>query len=167
VKKNKNITIIVAIASNYAIGKNNDLLWHISEDLKRFKKLTMNNTIIMGRNTFLSLPNGPLKNRRHIVITDIAGEKFPGCEMAGSIEEAIDLCDVSGENFIIGGGMIYNQFLKHANKLYLTRVHKEFDADVFFPVINFENWTLINKEDIDNDNQNDFSYSYEMYIKKE
>ncbi len=85
----QNISIIVAIAENRAIGKDNKLLWHLSDDLKRFKQLTTGHTLIMGRNTFLSLPNGALPNRRHIVISDMAGESFEGCEMARSIEEAI------------------------------------------------------------------------------
>ncbi len=163
----KDISIIVAIASNMAIGKDNDLLWHISDDLKRFKKLTMDHTIIMGRRTFLSLPNGPLKNRRHIVISDIEEEKFAGCFMARSIEEAVDLCENNEENFVIGGGMIYSQFLNFANRLYLTKVHKDFDADVFFPEINYKEWILVSKEDIINDDQNNFSYSYELHKRSE
>lgn len=161
----KNISIIVAIARNMAIGKDNKLLWHISGDLKRFKEITVGRTIIMGRNTFLSLPNGPLKNRRNIIITDIDTEVFPGCDMVHSVEEAIDLCD-NNENFVIGGGRVYSQFLSHSNKLYLTRIHKEFEADVFFPEINYNEWDLISREDINNDDQNDFSYSYELYERK-
>ena len=86
---NKNISLIVAIAENNAIGKNNELLWKISDDLKRFKKLTTGHKVIMGRNTFLSLPNGPLPNRENIIITDNENENFEGCEMAYSVEEAL------------------------------------------------------------------------------
>ena len=107
----KNISIIVAIAQNNAIGKDNKLLWHIPEDLKRFKRLTTGRTIVMGKRTFESLPTHPLPNRRSIVITDIAGEIIPGCVMAYSIDEAIDLMDEQEENFIIGGGSVYSQFL--------------------------------------------------------
>ncbi|MFW5821689.1 MAG: dihydrofolate reductase, partial [Bacteroidota bacterium] len=123
---NKNISIIVAIAENNAIGKNNELLWKISDDLKRFKKLTTGHKVIMGRNTYLSLPNSPLPNRKNVVITDIENEKFEGCEMAYSIEEALANVQENEEAFVIGGGMIYKQFLPHANKLYLTRVHQSF-----------------------------------------
>ena len=136
----KHISIIVAIAQNLAIGKANELLWHIPEDLKRFKKLTTGHTMIMGKRTFESLPIRPLPNRRSIVITDIAGETIPGCEMAYSIDEAVSLCDPDGENFIIGGGSVYRQFMPLADRLYLTLVHKDFDADTFYPEINFDEW---------------------------
>ena len=112
-----NISIIVAIAENNAIGKDNKLLWHISEDLKRFKRLTTGHTLIMGRNTFLSLPGGALPNRRHIVISDVAGEEFEGCEMARSIEMAISMAGEKDECFVIGGGMVYAQFLPLAGKV--------------------------------------------------
>lgn len=139
-------TIIVAIAENYGIGKNNDLLWHISGDLKRFKKITTGHTIIMGRKTFFSLPKGALPNRRNIVITDCPEDCCPGAEIVSSIEEAIKIADKDKENFIIGGGMIYEQFMPLANKMYLTIVHKEFDADVFFPEINYDEWKIIEEE---------------------
>jgi len=164
----KKISIIVAIAQNNAIGKENKLLWHISEDLKRFKRLTSGNPVIMGKNTFFSLPVRPLANRTNIVITDIPGEKIEGCIMAYSIEEAIIKCDPSKENFIIGWASIYRQFLPYANKLYITKVHKDFEGDCFFPEINLDEWSLLNKEDCSSDKQNDFSYSYLTYerIKK-
>lgn len=135
-------TIIVAIAKNNAIGKNNDLLWHISGDLKRFKQITTGNTVIMGRRTFFSLPNGALPNRRNIVITDCPEDCCPGAELVQSIEEAIRVCDADKENFIIGGGMIYTQFLPIADKIYLTQVHKDYEADVFFPEINYTDWDI-------------------------
>jgi dihydrofolate reductase len=141
------ISIIVAIADNRAIGKDNQLLWHISEDLKRFKKLTTGHTIVMGKKTFFSLPIRPLPNRRSIVITDIPGEVIDGCIMAYSIEDAITKMDPGTENFIIGGGSIYSQFMPMADKLYLTLVHKEYEADTFFPVINFEEWDILSSSD--------------------
>ncbi len=107
----KPISIIVAIASNYAIGKDNDLLWHISDDLKRFKRITSGHTVVMGKNTFYSLPFRPLPKRRNIVLTDVPGEKIEGCEMAYSIDHAIELMDENSENFIMGGGSIYRQFM--------------------------------------------------------
>ena len=135
----KNISIIVAIADDFGIGYKNDLLCHIPGDLPGFKKITTGHTVIMGRNTFLSLPKGALPNRTNIVISDNPEDSFEGCIMANSIEDAINKGE-DGENFIIGGGMIYKQFLPLANKLYLTRVHKTFEADVFFPEINFQDF---------------------------
>lgn len=157
------ISIIVAIAENYAIGKNNDLLWHISEDLKRFKRITTNHTIIMGRNTFLSLPKGALPNRDNIVITDNKDDKFDGCIMAYSIDDAIEKCNPNeDECFIVGGGMIYKQFLERTDRLYLTKVHKTYDADIFFPEINYDNWILKSEEKYPG---NDPPYSYLIFDK--
>ena len=160
-----NISIIVAIAENFAIGKNNDLLFHLPNDLKRFKQITLGKPVIMGRNTLLSLPNGPLKNRRNIVISDIPEDRFEGCEMTSSIEGAIDLVKNEEEAFIIGGGMIYRQFYPLAGKLYLTLVHKPFKADVFFPEINYEDWKETFRED-HFDEANNFSFSYLNLIRE-
>jgi dihydrofolate reductase len=157
------ISIIVAIAENMAIGKNNDLLWHIPADLKRFKQITSGHPVIMGKRTWESLPRRPLPNRRNIVITDNPGEQIEGCEMAYSIEEAIALCNPEEENFIIGGASVYRQFLPHAYRLYLTFVHKSFEADVFFPEIDFSQWKSISREDYPPDELNDFSYSNETF----
>ncbi len=142
----KPISIIVAIAQNNAIGKDNQLLWHIPADLKRFKQLTTGHTIVMGKRTFYSLPIRPLPNRRSIVITDIAGEEIEGCTMAYSIEEAIEKMDDEKENFIIGGGSVYRQFLPAANQLYLTIVQKDFEADTFLD-IDLQDWETIERED--------------------
>ena len=160
-----NISIIVAIAENYAIGKDNRLLWHISEDLKRFKKLTTGHTLIMGRNTFLSLPNGPLPNRRHIVISDVENESFGGCEMARSMEEAIAMAGHSEECFVIGGGMVYAQFLPVAGKLYLTRVHHSFEADTFFPEIDFSQWEARLSETVEAGGKNQYPHTYTEYVR--
>lgn len=155
----KNISIIVAIAENFAIGKNNDLLFHLPNDLKRFKEITSGHSLIMGRNTLLSLPKWPLPNRRHIVITDKPDDVFPGCEVVFSIEEAVEKVKNEHEAFVIGGGMIYRQFYPLAGKLYLTLVHKEFEADVFFPEIDFSDWKEFSREDF-HDEKNGFNYSY-------
>lgn len=143
----KTISIIVAIAQNNAIGKDNQLLWHIPGDLKRFKQLTTGNTIVMGKRTFESLPIRPLPNRTSIVITDIPGEQIEGCTMAYSIEDAIEKMDVDKENFVIGGGSVYRQFLPFAQQLYLTIVQKDFEADTFFPEINYSEWESSERED--------------------
>jgi len=161
----KNISIIVAIAENNAIGKDNRLLWHISEDLKRFRRITTGKTVIMGKNTFTSLPNGALPNRKNIVISDNTNDRFEGCTMAWSIEDALEKCDNS-ESFIIGGGSIYKQFLQLANKLYLTRVHKNFDADTFFPEINTNEWDEVEHIDSEYDEKSELSYSFITYIRK-
>ncbi len=159
----KPISIIVAIASNYAIGKDNDLLWHISDDLKRFKRITSGHPVVMGKNTFFSLPFRPLPKRRNIVLTDIAGEQINGCEMAYSIEDSIELMDANQENFIMGGGSIYKQFMPLAQKLYITRVHQDFDADIFFPEIDESIWKLTEKIDMEPEKEGSFSFTYEIW----
>jgi dihydrofolate reductase len=160
------ISIIVAVAKNRAIGKNNDLLWHIPEDMKWFKALTTGHTIIMGKKTFESLPLRPLPNRRSIVITDDPDDRFNGCKVAFSIEQAIALCNPVEENFIIGGASIYKQFLPHADRLYLTEVHKDFEGDVFFPELNMSDWTLVSRDDRPSGEKNDFSYSFLIFDRK-
>ncbi|MEA1872923.1 MAG: dihydrofolate reductase [Bacteroidota bacterium] len=158
-------SIIVAIAKNQAIGRNNDLLWYISDDLKRFKRITTGHTIIMGRNTFKSLPKGPLPKRKNIVITDNLGdysipEMYPNkdCIMVNSIEKAMEACNPEEENFVIGGESIYKQFLPYAKRLYLTLIHEDVtDADVFFPDYDPETWVEIEREDYLDENP---AYSY-------
>ena len=160
---NKHISIIVAVAENNAIGKGNKLLWHISGDLQRFKRLTTGHHVVMGKKTYYSLPVKPLPGRTNVVISDIEGELIKGCEMAYSIEEAIEKCPDNEESFILGGGSIYRQFLPFADKLYITKVHKAFDADTFFPEIDENLWLLIEREDAEPDEKNDFSFSYLTY----
>ena len=160
------ISIIVAIAENYAIGKDNQLLWHISEDLKRFKKITSGKKIIMGRNTLLSLPKWPLPNRTSIVITDKPDEMFEGCEMVFSIDEAVQKCGKDEECFIIGGASIYQQFMPLADKLYITRVDKPFDADTFFPEISPEEWKLLEKSESYPMADGSFNYVFETYERR-
>ena len=162
----KQISIIVAIASNFAIGKDNDLLWHISRDLKRFKRLTEGHFIMMGKKTYFSLPRRPLPKRTNMIITDVAGEVIDDCLMAYSIDDAISKMDPNHENFIIGGGSIYKQFLAHANKMYITRVDKYYEADTFFPEFSLDDWELTDKQVVTDDTQNDFIYSFETYEKK-
>ncbi|MFC2115015.1 dihydrofolate reductase [Bacteroidota bacterium] len=159
------ISIIVAIAENYAIGKNNDLLWHIPEDLKRFKRITSGQKIIMGKRTYDSLPYRPLKNRTNIVISDVPGDHYEGCQMAYSIEEAFKYCDQEEECFVIGGGMVYRQFMPLADKLYITWIHREFDADIFFPEIDPEIWEETEREESQDDGL-DFTYSFVNYIRR-
>jgi len=160
------ISIIVAIAENDAIGKDNQLLWHISEDLKRFKRLTAGHKVIMGRNTYLSLPFRPLPKRTNIVITDDPDEVFEECEMAFSIDEAMQKCGPDEECFIIGGASIYNQFMPLADKLYITRVHKAFEGDTFFPEIDNKEWQLEEKSELQKMEDESFDYTFENYVKR-
>ena len=160
------ISIIVAIAENNAIGKDNDLLWHISDDLKRFKKITSGHKIVMGKNTFLSLPVRPLPNRTSIVITDDRADNYEGCIMAYSIEDAMSKCGDNEECFIIGGGSIYTQFLPLADKLYLTKVDRSYEADTFFPEIRSDEWELIEQEDHIDEGNNSLPFSFQTYTRK-
>ena len=161
----KKISIIVAIAKNFAIGKDNQLLWHIPADLKRFKRITSGHQVIMGKLTYESLPLRPLPNRKNIVISDNPLDSFEGCTTVHSIEEAMELCNEQEESFIIGGGSIYRQFLPLCNKLYLTLVHKDFEADTFFTHLDLTQWHLIEREDYGPDDKNDFFYSFVIFEK--
>ena len=142
----KTITIIVAAAENNAIGKNNDLIWSLPDDLKRFKRLTTGHCIIMGRKTFDSFP-GLLPNRKHIVISKKSKSYFPEeVIVVNNFEDAIKATNEDQNPFIIGGGQIYNLAMKYSDTIELTRVHEEFEADTFFPKINEDEWELINQE---------------------
>lgn len=161
-----NISIIVAIAQNYAIGKDNDLLWHISDDLKRFKAITSSHTVIMGSKTYMSLPRRPLPNRRNIVLTGNPDFQCQGAELAHSVQQVLDMVKDDGECFVIGGGTVYNQFLPHAIRLYVTLVHKDFDADVFFPAINNEQFIVEKESERKFDPSSQLEYTYIDYIRK-
>jgi len=160
------ISIIVAIAQNNAIGAKNQLLCHLSDDLKRFKRLTTGHTVIMGRNTFDSLPNGPLPNRKNIVLTSRPHSLPEGCVAVKSLEEAIACADKEEELFIIGGASVYQQALPLADKLYLTLIHHSFaGADTFFPEIDFAQWQLTESEEHEANEKNAFPYSFEDYVR--
>lgn len=161
------ISIIVAIAKNRAIGKNGKLIWHISNDFQHFKKVTSDNCVIMGHNTYVSLPKQkPLPNRRNIIISDRLDTAPEGFEYVTSIPKALELVKNESEVFIIGGGTIYEQFLPLAEKLYLTRIDKAFEADTYFPIINFDEWELTHLKVIDDDPQVDYSYRFEVWERK-
>lgn len=159
----KNISIIVAVGNDFAIGLENKLLWHLPADLKRFKKITSGHKIIMGRNTFLSLPKGALPNRTNIVISDKENERFEDCVMASSPEKALELAGIHEEVFVIGGGSIYKQFLPHTSRIYLTRVHADFKADTYFPELKGENWRETEHEDFPADEKHKYPYSFHIY----
>lgn len=158
------ISIIVAISDDNGIGRNNDLLWNIPEDLKRFKRLTMGKMIIMGKKTWESLPKKPLPGRTNVVITDVPGEKIENAVMAYSIEEAASKCTGNDEAFIIGGGSIYRQFLPLADRLYITHVHKTTPADIYFPRIDKNLWKIVSSEEY-TATENTPAYTYVIYEK--
>jgi len=159
------ITIIAAVAQNNALGKNNKLIWHLPDDLKRFKKLTLNKHIIMGRKTFESLPN-LLPNRKHIIISKNPTYLQNGTTLVNNIEQAIEIASKEEEIFVIGGGEIYNLFLNIADKIELTYVHHNFEADTFFPEIDLNHWKLIFSEFHPKDQKHKYDFTFKTYINK-
>ena len=157
------ISIIVAVSEDCGIGRDNDLLWHIPEDLRRFKRLTLGKSVIMGKRTWESLPKRPLPGRKNIVLTDNPGEQIDSAVTAYSIEDAVSKCERDEEAFIIGGGSIYRQFMKIAQRLYITHVHKKATADVWFPKIDRRKWKVIEKEECVSEDDNKIPYSYVIY----
>lgn len=153
------------MAENNALGKNNELVWHLPNDFKRFKALTSGHHIIMGRKTFESFPK-PLPNRTHIVITRQQNYAPEGCIVVNSMEKAIEICPKEENTFIIGGGEIYDLGIPFSDKIELTLVHHTFEADAFFPIINAEQWQIINSEFQQKDEKHLFDYTYQTYIRK-
>lgn len=161
------LSIIVAVAENGAIGKDNDLIWYLSNDLKRFKTLTTGHTIIMGRKTFESLPKGALPNRTNVVLTKNKDLCLANCEMVYSFEEIIEKYSSDlEEHFIIGGGHLYTALLPFANRIYLTQVHQKFDADVFFPDFDLHAWETESRLDFQPSEKNEFAYSFINLVRK-
>lgn len=160
------INIIVAIANNNAIGKDNDLLWHISEDLKYFKSTTLGCPIIMGRNTWNSLPFKPLPKRENIIISRNKDYKVQGATVIHSVEEAIDYAKQFDKTFIMGGGMLYEAALHFCDKLYITKVFKDFEADTFFPEIDLNTWTIESESEIKTDPNNSLEFQFLVYKRK-
>lgn len=161
------ISIIVAIAENYAIGKKGDLLCHLPADLKHFKEITSGKTVLMGERTFFSLPKHPLPNRRNIVLTDVPGKTFEGAEAAYSIDELLKHVLPEEEAFVIGGGMVYRQMMPLADKLYITHIHHSWpDADTFFPEIKADEWKQVSAEKHEADEKNPFDYTFAEYLKR-
>lgn len=163
----KNISIIAAIADNGAIGKNNDLIWRLPNDLKRFKNLTDGHTIVMGRRTFESLPKGALPNRKNVVMTSMPEAIGTSAFVCSSWEEMIDLTEKDPDIFIIGGASVYRDALKMANKMYITWVHDTFDADVFFPEIDYSEWEEVSRTECKADEKHPYDYTFIDYIRKE
>lgn len=159
------IVMIAAVAENNALGKNNELVWHLPNDFKRFKELTSGHYIIMGRKTFESFPK-PLPNRTHVVITRQQNYQREGCIVVNSIETAIQACPENEIIYIIGGGEIYNQALPFSDRIEITKVHGQFEADAFFPDINPVEWHLMQSEFNAKDERHQFDYTYQTFVKK-
>ena len=159
------ITIIAAASQNNALGKDNNLLWHLPEDFKRFKQITTGHYIIMGRKTFESFPK-PLPNRTHIIITRQSEYIAQGCIVVNSLEDAVKSAPKNEEVFIIGGAQIYEQSLQFADKIDLTRVHAKLDADAFFPDFDTSEWDLVFSEKHFKDDKHIYDYTFETYLKK-
>lgn len=156
--------MVVAVAENNALGKNNDLLWHLPDDFKRFKQITSGHYIIMGRKTFESFPK-PLPNRTHVIITRQKNYAPEGCIIVDSIEVAIETCPKNEDVFIIGGGEIYNLAMNFADSIELTRVHESFEADTFFPEIDLKQWKLTSEEYHPKDEKHKFDFTYQTFAK--
>jgi dihydrofolate reductase len=160
------IAIIAAIDEENGIGRNNQLLCHLPADIRRFKQLTTGHTVIMGRKTFDSLPNGALPNRKNIVLTRDMKFIAENVDIIHSIEEVLELCKDQEQVFIIGGGEIYKLFMQYADILFITRIHHRFHADAFFPEIDPEIWMEETKSDRIADEKHKFNFSFIDYIKK-
>ncbi|MGB5690712.1 MAG: type 3 dihydrofolate reductase [Woeseiaceae bacterium] len=156
------ISIIVAASANNVIGAAGDLPWRLSNDLRRFKAITMGKPIIMGRKTWDSIGR-PLPGRQNVVITRQAGFAADGCDVVASKDEAIAVTAGAAELMVIGGSQVYELFLPDTQRLYLTRVHAEFEGDAFFPEINASQWRLVNDEPHAADENNAFDYSFRTY----
>ena len=161
------LSIIVAKAKNNTIGKDNKLLWHISDDLKRFKEITTDHNIIMGRKTFESL-GGVLPNRKHIIFSQNPDFKVnnENVEIVHSMLQIQQYIEDEEENFVIGGAMIYNLLMPYVTKMYVTEIEKDFEGDTFFPKINDEIWEEISREEGPEDSENNFKYEYAIYKRK-
>lgn len=159
------LTMIAAAAENNALGKDNDLVWHLPDDFKRFKRLTSGHYIIMGRKTFESFPK-LLPNRTHVIITRQKDYNPEGTIVVNSLDEAIRVSKLDEQPFIIGGGEIYKMGIDVADRIELTRVHGEFDADTYFPEIDENEWELVKEEFHDKDEKHDKSFTYLTYERK-
>ncbi|MDR5589466.1 dihydrofolate reductase [Christiangramia sp. SM2212] len=159
------LTMIAAAAENNALGKDNDLVWHLPDDFKRFKLLTSGHYIIMGRKTFESFPK-LLPNRTHVIITRQKDYNPDNTIVVGSLEEAIRVSKLDDQAFIIGGGEIYKMGMDHAERIELTRVHGEFEADTHFPEIDERKWKLVKEEFHEKDEKHDYSFTYLTYDRK-
>jgi dihydrofolate reductase len=157
--------MIAAVAENNTLGKDNELVWHLPNDFKRFKALTTGHHIIMGRKTFESFPK-PLPNRTHIIITRQKEYQAEGCIIVDSIDKALAICPEDENAFIIGGGEIYKLGLPFTDKIEITRVHHTFEGDAHFPEIDEDEWQIVVSEFNEKDEKHHYAYSYQTFIRK-
>jgi len=155
------LSLIVAMATNRAIGLDGQMPWHLSADLKYFKKVTMGKPIVMGRKTFEAIGR-PLAGRENIIISRHSNYQAEGCQVYNSIEEVLESYQQADELMIIGGATLYRALLPLAQRLYLTKIHQDFSADTFFPEIDESQWKLVSEKVINEDEQVDFSYSFQV-----
>ncbi|MDD2284660.1 MAG: dihydrofolate reductase [Paludibacter sp.] len=161
------ISIVAALADDYAIGYKKKLPWNLPADMKHFKALTTGHTVLMGKRTFESLPNGPLPNRTNIVLTTMLSEGVvEGYFEADSLEDALDLCSNAEQVFVVGGAAVYKQSMDFVDAMYLTWVHGEFKADTYFPEIDFNLWKEVSRENHPADDKNKYPYSFSVYERK-
>lgn len=158
------ITIIAAVAANRALGKDNQLIWHLPADLRRFKKVTSGHHVIMGRKTFESLGK-PLPNRTNIIISRNTDYNAEGCVVVNSLQSAIDAARDDENPFILGGAEIYQQAMQFADKLDITFVHEQFEADAFFPKISKAHWRETSRQDHKADDENIYDYSFVTFTR--
>ena len=159
------VTMIAAAGENNALGKDNDLVWHLPDDFRRFKTLTTGHYIIMGRKTFESFPQ-PLPNRTHVVITRQKDYHPEGAVMVHSLEEALKVAQEDPQPFIIGGGEIFDLGMDVTDKIELTRVHGKFEADAFFPELDLEKWDLISSEYHGKDERHNYDFTFLTYVRR-
>ena len=166
-KKNPNslVTLIAAASENNVIGKDNKLIWHLSDDLKHFKELTKGHFVIMGRKTFESMPKA-LPNRTNVVITRKLDYKAENAIVVNSMEQALKHAENDSQPFIIGGGEIYKLAIEDADRIELTRVHTSIEGDAFFPEINYNLWEEVSSEKRFKDDKNEYDYTFYRYDKK-
>lgn len=157
------ITIIAAISENNALGKDNQLLWHLPDDFKRFKKVTTGHHVIMGRKTFESIGKKALPKRTNIIITRQKSYDASCIVLADSLKTALRIAQTDSNPFILGGGTIYKEAMKYADKLDLTRVHHNFDADTFFPEIDLKIWKEVKREFHSKDEKHRYDFSFVTY----
>ena len=155
------VSVIVAVAENGIIGDKNTLLWHISEDLRNFKRVTSGHPVIMGRKTFDSLGR-PLPNRTNVVVTR-QNLEIEGCKVVHSLEEALSLFSPEEEVFVIGGAQIYAEALPLADRFYLTRVHHAYEGDTSFPKWNESEWSLMESEHFERGEKYEYPFTIEIY----
>lgn len=160
------IIAIAAIGMNNELGKDNQLIWHLPNDFKRFKTLTTGHYIIMGRKTFESFPK-PLPNRTHVIITRQKNYTAENCIVVDSLKKAIAICPKNEDVYVIGGGEIYKQFIENIDKLEITRVYHSFEADTFFPEIDTAKWELVSEEFHPKDEKHAYDFCFQTYVSKQ